>query len=322
MTEPYSAVVCGLGTIGCELDFSPAPDASLRTHAGAIAANPRMRLIAGCDPEPARRERFARHFHTPTYASLQEALALHAPDLVSICSPTGHHHTQVMACIEASLPMVWLEKPPAASRAQLEDLVLAQQERATRTTILVNYHRRYAESYQRLREFCSSGELGSLVRLDAVYSRGLVPNGSHMVDLAFFLAGDPPGAELTARAAGGDAENPSFLLRFSTGLEASFIGIPGLPYHCIDMTATFERGRASVFHGGMTVRLEHCVEHELFKGFHRLREVPLGGWTGGFQRAFENALKDLLQSHEHGRPPLSTLRTALPTQIVLDQALE
>lgn len=311
--QHYRAALCGLGNIAWRFDHgSPGP--VRLSHAGAFFADTRVRLVSGFDPEIREREAFTKALKLPAFDSLKALLA-EKPDLVSICSPAPWHFEQAMACMEKAVPMIWLEKPPALSLGEMDALIQTSEQRGC--TLLVNYQRRYLPSYQELKKALTEENFGPCRHIRAVYSRGLEANGSHMLDMIFFLTEDRMEAELLWVS--GKGESPSFGFRLKD-IDVSVTGMD-LSYHNIDMELTCEQGRLSVLHGGMTALVEKKKEHEHFQGFFRLRTDPEAPLTrlSGIAGAMENALSDLMESHEKKRPPLSTLRSSRNTMALMER---
>jgi predicted dehydrogenase len=319
----YKALLFGLGNIAWRFDATDRQHGGAAlTHAQALHAHHRVRIAGGCSPDDADRADFSRRFGVPSYANATEALHLEKPNIVSICSPTTVHAEQVALCLREGVPMVWLEKPPAANLAEARELCRLYDACGGRTTIVVNYQRRYARAYQGLRDIYRSGALGRCRHVGITYSRGLATNGSHLLDVLFFIVGDDVACEVLDIRAGNGGQ-PSFMLLLADETCVRVEGID-LPYHDIDIVLTCERGRASVLHGGMTVRVEHRREHELFPEFYRLADgdaVPLLG-CGGFGDSMSAALDDLIGAHEFGRRPLSDLASSLRTMEILAEVAE
>lgn len=316
MSSPFRAALVGLGNIAWRFDAAPSPDGRPRSHAGAYLAAPGVTLVAGCDPDPVRRREFSAAHGLPAHADLESLLAAERPDIVSICSPTARHAADVRVCLGAGAPMLWLEKPPAASLDELDALVRLAE--AGGATVLVNYQRRYEPAYRRLRQACLGAGPGALRHLEVVYSRGIGVNGVHFLDIALFLLGDPEVFRVSGRDDPADPDHPCFQIVFENGVRASVTGIAGLPFHDLDVTATFEGGRLAVLHGGLAAREEVRVEHERFPGFFRLAEVPPGLVPQDPGDNLGAALGDLLAAHAAGRAPASSLRTARGAQRLLE----
>ena len=115
-----------------------------------------------------------------------------------------------------------------------------------------------------------------------------------------------------------DTENPSFFLSSSRGMPVLVSGM-SLPYHCIDIELTCEKGRISILAGGMQSRVEIKAEHELFPGFFRLKEGEsnvLG--QNEIENAVNMALDDLIMSYQQKKGPQSNLATFRKTLAIIE----
>lgn len=312
----YRVALCGLGNIAWRFDWNSPEAASPLSHAGAYRKQQKTTLVAGFSPDSNDRDLFSQATGLAVYGRLEEMLVAEKPGIVSICSPTPVHYTQVVTCLEHDIPMIWLEKPPALTSAEVEKLIVKAT--AKQATVLVNYQRRYLPVYQTLRDRLVTGAMGKCRQIQLNYSRGLETNGSHILDILFFVAGDQAECRLQWVSQTEDAANPSFVLLLA-GFPVMVTGA-ALPYHNIDIAITGDEGRFSVLHGGMTGLVEKKIEHELFPGFYRLRGqadpfTEVAGLTGGM----ESALLDLLDAHEAKRPPVSNLSSARRTMALIEE---
>lgn len=251
---------------------------------------------------------FQKAFGVSAYTSLADLLDHESPDIVSIASPAPLHFSQTLVCLEKKVPMIWLEKPAAASLQELDRLLEISGQ--VGSTVMVNFQRRYCPAYQHLRRVYQEQPLGPCALIQLNYSRGLEVNGTHILDMLFFVTGDQAQWHLEWASADGDRDNPCFALLLAKGPRVMVAGL-SLPYHCIDMTLTCDQGRVAMLHGGMTPVVEERVEHELFAGFYRLRHTGdefLG--AGGLDGSMDAALDDLLDAFEQQRQPVSNLTTA------------
>src|SRR4051812_856875 len=77
-------------------------------HARSIA---RVGTLAGvCDPDAAKRERFAVEHGCAAYADLVQLLSSEKPDLAVVCSPNGRHAEHSAACLAHGVHVL-CEKP-------------------------------------------------------------------------------------------------------------------------------------------------------------------------------------------------------------------
>jgi predicted dehydrogenase len=317
MQRAYRAAIVGLGNIAWRFDRSQISRPGSLSHAGAYVRNNRTIIGGGYSPDKGDRNAFQKAFGVPVYASLADLLDQESPDIVSISSPAPWHFSQTLACLKKKVPMIWLEKPAAGSLQELDQLLEVSGQ--GRSTVMVNFQRRYCPAYQNLRRVYQEQHLGTCGLIQLTYSRGLEVNGSHILDMLFFVTGDQAQWHLEWASAHGDRENPCFSLLLANGPRVMVAGL-SLPYHCIDMALTCDQGRVSILHGGMTAVVEVRVEHELFPGFYRLRHTGdeiLG--VSGLNGSMEAALDDLLDAFEQQREPASNLKTARASLALIEE---
>jgi predicted dehydrogenase len=317
MSRVYRAAMVGLGNIAWRFDGAQGAGSGSLSHAGAYVRNSRTRLVGGCSPDAGDRSAFQQAFGVSVYTSLADLLEQESPDIVSICSPSPWHFPQTLACLKKQVPMIWLEKPAAGSLQELDWLLDISDQ--GRSTVVVNFQRRYCTAYQNLRHVYRERRLGTCRLIQLNYSRGLEVNGSHILDMLFFVTGDQAQWHLEWVSASEDGDNPCFSLLLATSQRVMVAGL-SLPYHCIDMTLTCDQGRVSMLHGGMTPVVEKRVEHELFPGFYRLRHSGDGILgAGGVDGSMAAALDDLLDAFEQNRQPVSNLKTARASLALIEE---
>ncbi|MFN8577349.1 MAG: Gfo/Idh/MocA family oxidoreductase [Candidatus Sericytochromatia bacterium] len=107
-------------------------------------------------------------------------------DCVSICTPTDTHINFLKLLINKNIPVILCEKPIAYSIPeieQIENLYLK-----SNTKILVNYIRRFQDSYIFLRNFIKNNCINdNLATINIKYYKGFLNNCSHAFDLISFL---------------------------------------------------------------------------------------------------------------------------------------
>jgi predicted dehydrogenase len=315
MIKKYQAVVIGLGNIGAR--FSDPEAVHPFNHSQAYFSNPNTELVGGCDPDQKNRHFFESAFNKPAYETLTDALSLN-PEIVSVCSPHKFHFEQTISCLNAGVKMIFLEKPPVTSLTELSHLM--DNEKKFEAKIMVNYQRRYSPNYIALKNFFNEEKLGRPKAIQIFYSQGLEKNGCHMLDVAFFITKDQGKIKLTGVNAPFGDNNPSF--SFTSNSFPIFVTGLDLPFHCVDIIAFFEKGRATIDHLGLNSKMETVIENEYFPGFYRLADaspdfqVPSGGLSIYFATA---ALEDLINAYEHAKHPVSSLKTASQTQEIIEK---
>ncbi|MCB0064986.1 MAG: Gfo/Idh/MocA family oxidoreductase, partial [Caldilineaceae bacterium] len=104
-------------------------------------------LVAGVDPSPEMRARFAKDFpDAQLFASPEELLAGAQVDGVVIAVPTGYHQQVAEKMLDARVPVL-LEKPMARTVAQCEQLIERAEQR--NTLLMVGHCRRFDPYWMR-----------------------------------------------------------------------------------------------------------------------------------------------------------------------------
>ena len=116
-------------------------------------------------------KRFAQAQGLRLYATYEEALADPQVDAVVLATPHSLHTPQVVAAAAAK-KHVFCEKPFALTKADAETAVRATQQ--TGVTLGLGYNRRFHPEMTRLRDQIRSGELGTILHVEATMT---FPNG-------------------------------------------------------------------------------------------------------------------------------------------------
>lgn len=135
-------------------------------------------LVAICDLDRERAEGFARVFGGErTYSDHREMLAAEKPDVVFIVTnytEDGHVRATALAgdCVRAGAH-VWMEKPTAASRQEVEELKTLSQ--ATGRQIMTGLKKTFFPAIEKLKDIISAPEFGPLSALTVRYPQSLPP---------------------------------------------------------------------------------------------------------------------------------------------------
>lgn len=183
----HKAAIIGLGGIGQDYDFDITDQSRILTHATAYANHDAFDLVAGVDLNLEARTRFSKKFHKRAFDSIETMYRYVQPEIISICVPTSLHWAVFKEVIRHVPLAIVCEKPLAATAEQGQEMVSVAN--GCGCALLVNYMRRFDPGINRLREAIVRGEYG-LIRKGVVwYSKGMLNNGSHFIDLLSHLLG-------------------------------------------------------------------------------------------------------------------------------------
>ncbi len=173
-------------------------------HIPALASIAEAKLVAFVDPEEARRETLRGRWPAiPAHATLADLEKSGLPDAIIVAAPPEHHLEPALWARRHDLHL-YLEKPVAASRSDVDRLVDAWRDAESVAMMGLNY--RFHPAVIELRERISRGEIGRLVTLHTVFAtpavgpddwRGsarsgggaLLDLGTHHLDLLSHLTG-------------------------------------------------------------------------------------------------------------------------------------
>lgn len=314
----FSTLIIGCGNIAGGFDADRTTDAGPLTHAGAFRRHGGFSLAACVDPDVDRRDAFARRWEIPvSAASLGELDAAAGDfDVVSICSPNACHAEHLDAAIALRPRLIFCEKPVTESAAATRALV----DRCSAAGILlaVNYTRRWAPDTIAIAEQIARGDWGAVRSVVGTYTKGVLHNGGHMIDLLQMLFG--PIALIGAGAAVPDYwdDDPSVpaLLVSERGVPIHLAVGDARDYALFELVIVTERGEIAMRDGGLGWTIRMAGDSAAFAGYRTLGAFePRPGRYDEAMLAAANNIADALAS---GAPLASRGETALAAQTLCE----
>jgi len=310
------AAVIGCGRIGSEL-ADDARSAGVQSHAGAYAACPDTILAALCDVDLGKAARCAARWKVSAYYDDPGRMLLaEQPEIVSICTPDSTHAEMLHLALDTpSVRGILAEKPLATSLQEAEEIVEAAARRSV--SLAVNYSRRYAPSHIRVKEQIAGGLIGAIQSVSGNYTKGIIHNGTHWLDLARFLIGDVASVQgIDVRSEGGPDPTVDALVRFRSGVLGRLAGCRADAFTVFEMDVVGTRGRLRLLDNGQTIESYAVGDSPHYSGY---RVLLLEQTThGGMEDLLLHAVNDLVRCLTGGGEPacsgedgLAALRLAL-----------
>lgn len=293
----YRAAIVGCGRIGADINRAGLGSSRLGSHAAAYTSSSRVELVAACDVDPVRREQARVRWSIPRgYADAGEMCARERLDIVSVCTaPDGRRAWVGDLLSSGRVRAVLVEKPLAATIEEAEALA-ASAGRAP-VAAAVNYVRRYVPAYRDIASSIRSGSLGRIQLVRGIYSKGILNNGSHMIDLLRLFFGEPRDVDPIGSPID-DASDPTvgFRARFGAADEAVEAVVQVVDHTAcsifeLDIVGT--RGRIVFDDLGHRVSRWTVEDTMATHGFRRLSPSPAQSDTGlsrGIAAAIDNLL--------------------------------
>ena len=143
----FSSALVGLGNIA-------------QFHASALQQMPGIQLVAGCDPNPRRREFARRHFGIRNlYESVDDLLQTEQIDVCHVLAPPSQHVPLALKCLDYMCHCL-LEKPLAVNQSEAQTLACKAKE--FKRLVGVNHNLVWNPAFRRLKSLIKDNHLGIL----------------------------------------------------------------------------------------------------------------------------------------------------------------
>lgn len=315
----YEVLIIGCGLIAGGFDADRASDAQPFTHAGAFSQHPEFHITACVDPDDQRRRAFQQRWQVADGAVDIEALNMPQGRfaVISICSPTQFHREHVEAALALAPKVIFCEKPVAKSAAETREL--ARRCAAKGVLLAVNYTRRWDPAIVRLKQEIGDGVWGEIRSVAAVYTKGVVHNGGHMIDLLHLLLGeiDLVASGVSSHDFWPDDPSVSALLASKSGVPITLSIGDARDYALFELTLVTEAGTLTMLDGGRAWAVRRAGESDIFAGYRNLGQVKL--IQGEYDAAMLAAVSNVADALGSNVPLASDSANALAAQILCEK---
>ena len=159
-----------------------------KSHAGGYQQVDGFELVAGANRGVERLREFGRRREVDMlFEDYQHLLEEANPDVVSVCTQSPEKCEVTVACAEAGVRAVIVEKAMGTSLTEVDRMIEAC--KSSGTLLAVNHPFRFSPVFRQAREIIDDQEIGELQHISS-HTGTLVHGGSHDFDLARLLAGD------------------------------------------------------------------------------------------------------------------------------------
>lgn len=320
LTSLLKVLIVGCGRIAGGFDHKSFEAGTSYSHAGAFCKSDKFELSACVDPDDQVREQFMKKWGIQEgFRTLKEAKnSTKYFDVISICTPTPFHEDSIMVAVEFAPKLIFCEKPLGLSCNSAKNIVDICSKSGVR--LAVNFSRRWDLAIKNLKIEIENEKWGKLRAISGSYCRGLINNGSHMIDLLGYLVG-----ELDVEYVGlgiddfsqNDLSRP-FVLK--AGVTPIFINcVNGYDYSMFEAQFIFSKGIIEMKDGGLRWLDRIAEDDPIFTGY---RKIALGELRQGhYSSALDLAVENIYSNIHAGEALASDGLSALRTQSICDRIL-
>jgi predicted dehydrogenase len=305
----YRVAIIGAGRIGAMMDDPWSPH--ILTHAHGYKACEGFEIVGFVDPNLDKAEAASARWGGASFESIEKLFETQSVDVVSVCLPDELHYATLLALAGRPLKFIFLEKPAVRTPAEADEVRTLYGELPVR--VQVNYTRRFVPEIRSIRQAIRSGDYGKFLTGMGYYGKGLLHNGSHMVDLLQFLVGEVGNVAKISEVTDFYDHDPSVsaLLTMHSGGDFYLCHINSRNFHIFELDLTFENKRIRICELGTIIEEYSVGDNRLFEGYRTLNkdaEVPTQ-----HSKAMYHAIANIRNNLDCNEPLVCTLVESLET---------
>jgi predicted dehydrogenase len=305
MIDKLNVLIIGAGRIGAFFD-KPGSKHVL-THAHAFSMHPGFTLLGFHDTDRRKASKAASVWGGQ--AAEIDQFFEERVDVVSIAVPDAYHYPLLRKIAAYPVGIVFLEKPVATTMGHARKI--AETYRKKKVPVCLNYRRRFVPDFQAIRAAIGSGRYGDFVGGTGYYGKGLLHNGSHMIDLLRFLVAEPRSFTVIDHSLDYSRDDPSVsvVLRMDGGQNFVMRHIDHRLYTLFEMDLFFERARLRIVDSGFTVEMHEIKKDRIFSGYRNMEKTRESGTS--LKNALYYAAENIYRHMRNGVPLACTLHDGL-----------
>lgn len=305
----YKVSIIGCGDIGFNFDYKKKTDGAL-THFKAFGDDKRFEIISAAELNKFVRNKIYNEYKVETYEDYKTMLCKNPADVIVVATNDESHFEILEKIIEYKPKLVFCEKPVALNYDDVKEIVSLYK----RNNILlqVNYTRRFLDEFYEIGNIIKNKKLGELESATFYYSRGLIHNASHYLDLINWYIGETEKNLVKVSVKEGinrQDETISFDMIFKNKFEVRFIGLnpTKLSFAEIDIVGT--KGRVKVNYKNEIEKYK-VVRNIMYKGYsmYELTSVKTIEFTKALPNAVENIYKALSKKEKLKSPADNSIK--------------
>jgi len=324
--RPLPAAIIGFGKQGQGYADDPVMARHFRyaVHAQVMAQHPGIDWRAVVDPAPQALAAAQDRWGVPACAASVRALGDVAEGIELAVIATGPEARMDLIDAFPALRAVLVEKPLGRNLAEGQAFLDACAARGI--MVQVNLWRRADAACRALAAGGLKQAIGTLQGATVLYGNGLVNNGTHMIDMARMLFGEPLRAQLLGADAGfvegpipGD-RNPRFALTMPGGAVVDFMPLRFAEWRENGLIAWGTTGRLDVLNEGLSLATCPRADNRAMQGEREIahdRPSPIVSTAGtALWEMHDNLLAALAGTASLASPGASALATARVVEMV------
>lgn len=315
-------LIVGCGNIASGFDQNRPSGHLPLTHAGAYTHDGRFDIVACVEPDDNRRREFMENWRVAMgFRSIGDLIESGEQfDVISITSPTVNHAHDLRVALKLEPKLIFCEKPLTTSLEDTEQLV----DECSKANILlaVNYSRRWDPDILKLQTEISTEQRGQLRSVVGIYNKGVLNNGSHLLDLLNFFFGTLKIIKVGKPVHDFSSSDPTVPVWLEgTRSEPIYLACAhAQDYAMFELQLIFSNGVLTMEGGGMFWNERRVLDSNTFQGYHELGAGIRR--AGEYPRAMLQAIDNIYNAVFQNTPLASTGKNAINTQRICEEVVK
>jgi len=322
MHSPYKVLIIGAGKIGAFFDCPG--DEHVLTHAHAFKGNKNFSIAGFVDTDIARAQEASGIWGGLFFSDISQAFKkIGNVEVVVVATPDATHEKLFQEICRYSPPLIFMEKPMGKTKDEIRKI----KDRClkSKTAILVNYSRRFVKEFQILQKRIKEEAFGAYITGRGYYGKGVLHNGSHMIDLVRFLVGEIKDAVYLSSTRDFYKDDPSLSahLKLKSGKSFFMQAIDARVAAIFEADLFFEKARIRILDSGFKIEEFRVKDDPVFKGYKVFQSSGILRTSLG--QALSGAVKNIAGHLSHGEALLCTVQDGyraaeIPLNLIAQEA--
>ncbi|MFH0969685.1 MAG: Gfo/Idh/MocA family oxidoreductase [Patescibacteria group bacterium] len=268
MKDKFNVLIIGTGKIGAFFDNPNSKN--ILTHAHAFSCHRGFNLVGFVDSDKKQAAKAAKIWNVNAYDDINQAFKPNKIDVVCIAASTDMHHKILKESLKYPMELILLEKPIARTLDELKKIIELCSK--AKKPMVVNYMRRFLPEFEKIKTAIKKGAYGNFVAGTGYYGKGLLNNGSHMIDLLHFFFGYISEFKIIDSCNDFSAGDPTITAVLTLSNKKSFIlqGISSELFTLFEMDLIFEKQRIRIIDLGQKIEFHKIKNSAMFKGYKNI----------------------------------------------------
>jgi predicted dehydrogenase len=266
ISKIFNVLIIGAGSIGALRD---APNSEkILSHAHAFLGCNGFNLIGFLDIDKGKAEYAANLWGGRAFSSYEVVFSVYKIDVVIVAVPDDFHYLVLKQISQFPIKFVFAEKPFTKNVNEAKEIITLYRNKGI--SIAVNHSRRFVPEFEKIKNEISSGLYGEYLSGTGYYGKGILHNGSHMIDFLMYFLGEVKSKSIVCGDYDFYDDDPSVaaVLWFKNNRPFYLQTIDCKLHTTFEVDFMFEKKRIRIVDFGMKIELYDILDNSIFKG-HR-----------------------------------------------------